>query len=333
MLLEKKLLDYIFITQIPVFYKVNLYNEIAKTHSIFVIFLSSDTNEKRGNGFVTDQFGFDYVFLSYKQLQNRRPLINALKIFLLIRRPHRRLVLCAWDYVETWLISFVSKKERNCFVLESTVIESESTGLKGLAKRIFLKRFDVVFASGEMQIELCKKIGFQKEVFKTNGVGIINKLSDLSERRELSINQNRFGFVGRIIDEKEILHLSDVFSRKGGFELEIIGTGILEPQLRMNSAANIYVRGPRSNTQVFEIMSTWVALILPSKVEPWGLVVEEALQAGCRVIVSNACGISCLISGERGCYIYEQGNWGSLWRAVLRAHQDYIFVDHLTKMT
>ena len=44
----------------------------------------------------------------------------------------------------------------------------------------------------------------------------------------------------------------------------------------------------------YEELPLWyqsaLALVLPSTFEPWGLVVNEALAAGTRVVASNACG-------------------------------------------
>jgi glycosyltransferase involved in cell wall biosynthesis len=44
------------------------------------------------------------------------------------------------------------------------------------------------------------------------------------------------------------------------------------------------------------------ALVLPSRSEPWGLVVNEALAHGCPVIVSDCCGClpELVVNGETG---------------------------------
>ena len=44
--------EYIIVTHIPAFYKVNLYNELAKKMNILVIFVASDTNENRSDDFI-----------------------------------------------------------------------------------------------------------------------------------------------------------------------------------------------------------------------------------------------------------------------------------------
>lgn len=56
--------------------------------------------------------------------------------------------------------------------------------------------------------------------------------------------------------------------------------------------------GPTPNHEVRMLMATADALILPSRYDGWGAVVNEALHAGARVIVSDECGASCLIQAE-----------------------------------
>ena len=54
----------IFITPLPAFYKVNLYNEIAKSKNISVWFLGNQTIENRSSDFVSTEMNFDYCYLN-----------------------------------------------------------------------------------------------------------------------------------------------------------------------------------------------------------------------------------------------------------------------------
>jgi len=61
-----------------------------------------------------------------------------------------------------------------------------------------------------------------------------------------------------------------------------------------------------------------VALVLPSRSEPWGLVVNEALSYGCPVVVSDRCGCvpELVIEGVTG-YGFETGDIEALSAALL----------------
>lgn len=73
--------DYVIVTHIPVFYKVNLYNQLAKKLNIFVIFLASNTNEKRADDFVgLDNVSFEYQVLFSGNLQQRNSSANIKRL-------------------------------------------------------------------------------------------------------------------------------------------------------------------------------------------------------------------------------------------------------------
>lgn len=65
-------------------------------------------------------------------------------------------------------------------------------------------------------------------------------------------------------------------------------------------------------------------LILPSRSEPWGLVVNEALSYGCPVIVSHRCGCvpELVLDGKTG-YIFECGNIEQLAAKMIEAPRTF----------
>ena len=57
-------------------------------------------------------------------------------------------------------------------------------------------------------------------------------------------------------------------------------------------------------------------LILPSLIEPWGLVVEEALYFGLPVLVSDRCGSSELIKNGINGFTFDPANKNSLMQII-----------------
>ena len=60
-------------------------------------------------------------------------------------------------------------------------------------------------------------------------------------------------------------------------------------------------------------------LVLPSKSEAFGAVTNEALLAGCVVIVSDRCGSKCLIRNGINGYVYPFGSVSALSDAILES--------------
>ena len=86
--------DYIFITHVPAFYKVNLYNEIAKSLKIHVLFIGESTSDTRSNDFSgVGNINFEYTVLSDKQFQLRSKLKSCVNIiYFLFKNKYKKLL-------------------------------------------------------------------------------------------------------------------------------------------------------------------------------------------------------------------------------------------------
>lgn len=296
--------DYLIVTHIPAFYKVNLYNELAKRLKIFVIFISSDTSEKRSNSFSSiNDVLFDYEILYQGNFQTRKIFKNILALQTILGRvKFKKILVSGWDLPEFWYIAFTSKKSRNCLALESTIFESGYKGPKGFIKKLFLSRISAVFASGGLHCDLLKALKFQGEVKVTNGVGIINKPEFIKTQKKFS---GRFLYIGRIVDIKNLKFLVEIFNDIPNFTLTIIGVGEQQEFLQSISNKNIVFRGIVENKFIGDEFAKNDVFILPSLIETWGLVVEEALYFGLPVLISDRCGSSELIKNGINGFVFD----------------------------
>lgn len=298
--------DILFISPLPSFYKVNLFNSISKSKSIFVIFLASGTSEIRSSDFVSsnNDFDFPHTFLSLSTLQDRFLLKSLLKLlFLRFKLRSKVFVASGWRFAEDWLGIFIFGYHCRSSIIESSILDSSRSLLRNFFKRVFLSRLDLCLVPGSFHSHLLRSLGFHREVVLTYGVGFINKTTISPSRGSVIIPPNSFLFVGRLVEEKNLLSLISAFNACPEFQLFIIGDGPLYSSLYEQSRSNISFLGHRSNEFVRSALHDCGCLILPSVYEPWGLVVEEALYQGKLCIVSEACGISSLSQFCRNLYV------------------------------
>lgn len=292
-------LDYLIITPLPVFYKINLYNEMAKSLRIFVVFLAHSTLETRSHDFVgLEKARFCYVLLFEGTLQQRHMWHNGYQIARLLRqKSYKRLLLGGWDRLEFWIGAFMSPKACNAVVVESSILESHTSGFKGFLKRLFLSRVCCAFVCSNWHSKLLEALHFKGEVKITHGVGIINPPA---MRRDKRAYRNKFICIARLSPVKNLEFLLGVFAKLPNLSLSVVGTGELEETLKSMASSNVIFLGAVDNARLGALLCDHDVLILPSLVEPWGLVVEEALGAGLPVFVSTACGAQGLVQGEGG---------------------------------
>ncbi|QIU95519.1 glycosyltransferase [Bacteroides faecium] len=109
-------------------------------------------------------------------------------------------------------------------------------------------------------------------------------------------------FVGSLSDRKNVASAFEVLSQKAKLEIGIVGDGEQRAtieQMILNAKAKVVMYGMQPMKMIPEIMQEYDVLILPSKHDGWGAVVNEALTLGLYVICSNHCGASYLLKEEQ----------------------------------
>lgn len=288
--LMKRSYDFIFISHLPSFYKINLFNRVSRSISVLVIFLG-ETSAERTIDFVKGEKEFDYCFLNSGHFENRLRWRSSWGLFRLLRNiKYKRLAVGAWDLPESWIAILCSKKSKNIITQESSIFESELRGWKRWLKYLFSRRLSLALVSGEPHARLMRSVGFDGQILVTGGVGLANR-SDVAGQFVKKFT-GRFLYVGRLAPEKNLTYLLRVFAlpEMGRFHLTLAGTGPDYELLSSSATDNVSFIGHISNESLPEIYASHDVLILPSLSEPWGLVVEEALYYGLPVLASSKVG-------------------------------------------
>lgn len=165
-------------------------------------------------------------------------------------------------------------------------------------ERIFQGRhFDFILAMGEMGTEWFENCGYDNSrIFP-----FVYVIEPISQNTHVSGNNIfRFVFVGQLIKRKGVDLLLKAFSGAFDTELVIIGDGVEKSALQALSRKlgvdrRVYWAGKMGAMNVQEELRKADAMILPSRHDGWGAVVNESLMAGTPVICSSVCGASELI--------------------------------------
>lgn len=284
--------DILIVTQLPSFYKINLYNKLSLEKNIHVIFIGNHSVDRQDD-FIENKINFSYTFLNKKYFENRSIIKSVLRLLFLLKKiKHKYTIINGWDLVEFWTINLFDRKIKG-LVVESTIYESTDNGLKLFLKKIFLKNIDFVLPSGIPHKNLILKLGYKKRIFITGGVGIIDFIDNKTQLKVEKKIPKSFIFVGRLCKEKNIELMIEVFNRLPNFNLTIIGSGNLDHKLKsLKKGNNIKFIGHIKKNNLSDFYLNHDVLILPSISETWGLVVEEAIYFGLPVIVSDIVGSS-----------------------------------------
>lgn len=99
-------------------------------------------------------------------------------------------------------------------------------------------------------------------------------------------------------------------------------TGPLQQQVREARLAHVYFAGFQNQSALPAYFALADVFVLPSQHEPWGLIVNEAMAAGCAVVVSSDVGAApdLVRDGVNG-FVYPFGDVGALTHAIAKVLQ------------
>lgn len=153
---------------------------------------------------------------------------------------------------------------------------------------------------------------------------------------ELNIDPSRpvILFASKLQGRKHCDHLLEAYLRMrpqdGGDPhpyLVIVGDGeqrkLLEQQVASSGCTSVRFAGFRNQSELPRFFDLCSVFVLPSRHEPWGLIVNEAMNAARPVIVTDEVGsaLDLVRDGENG-FIYPATNIDALHSALVRALED-----------
>lgn len=306
----KMKINLLVVTNLPSFYKLNLYNLIAEKKKIYVVF-SGTGADGRNDDFYKGNKNFKYCFLSGNVFEKTIMLCK-----LILSYSYDELLLGGWDSIMMMVAAMLSPKSKNSVVVESSIHESSVCGMKAFLKKIFIAKMSKIYVPGVSNGKLVQTLGFSGKLVYTKGVGVFNYIVQPKYKEILMVK--KYLYVGRLVDVKNLKFLIEVFNELPHLDLTIVGFGEQEVELQKMAMKNIHFLGAVNNVELPKVYQSHDVFILPSKKEPWGLVVEEALNNGMPVIVSDMVGCYETIVNEDNGLVFKFDDKDSLMQAINR---------------
>lgn len=133
-------------------------------------------------------------------------------------------------------------------------------------------------------------------------------------------NYKKYIFLGRFEERKNInLILEWIDKNKDtSFEFDFAGEGFLEDDIKKMAIKDSRVKllGLINKDQIKKVLREYDYLVLPSKEEPFGIVLIEALAAGVPCIVSNAPGPKEIISNKYNGFVFDKSDREDFYRIM-----------------
>ncbi len=211
------------------------------------------------------------------------------------------------------ILCWVLRKPHFLFAPNTKYDERKPSRFRDWLKRRLFERATGILATGPLQRNYASR--YVKDDSRISIVG--NPVGSLGAGRYGSPEirdelRHRFGwendsvllYVGRLAPEKGLLTLMDSLSQvpvESRPRLVLVGSGPLEPQLRARAASlglEVQFVGFLQREDLVQRYAAADIFVLPSKSEPWGLVVNEAMEFGLPLILSSKVGCAPMLLRE-----------------------------------
>jgi glycosyltransferase involved in cell wall biosynthesis len=217
-----------------------------------------------------------------------------------------------WD-LSHWVLLAISRFQGRKVILsfDSTELDHPRHWIRELAKRLFVSQCDGGFTYGQRSRRYLHQLGMPEHKITVRCLAAANEeIRDIFDAakvtrnqliKELGLGLSNFCYVGRLSPEKNVSCLIHAFAmlrresdEAGTWGLLVVGDGPEHQALvhlcRGEGLSDVRFAGGVSWREVPRLLAACDVLVLPSKSEPWGLVVNEAMVCGLPVLVSEACG-------------------------------------------
>lgn len=172
--------------------------------------------------------------------------------------------------------------------------------------------FDYIWGAGILQYDYARKLGFPSERILLNCFsGDLQTFSKVDLEKKRGNYPKRFLFVGRFVDVKGIDVLLNAWSSiegKKGWTLELIGDGPLKEKYHQEHP-DVIIKDFMSQEELAKEAQNAGCFVLPSRFEPWALVIHEFAAGGLPIICTRQCGASrhFVLNGYNG-YVVDADN-------------------------
>lgn len=215
---------------------------------------------------------------------------------------------------------------------ESSAADHNRSPQKEAIKKWIVNRAQAFFCFGKTSAEYLEGLGVAPAAITVRNAAVIDEQvirsaydrASESNKKGLDKTLRSFVYVGRLAPEKNLAMLVRAFAQTKetehdpNWQLLFVGDGP-ERALLQNLAAELGIEkhvifaGGCPWYEVPEWLAKSDVLVLPSKSEPWGLVVNEAMVCGMPVIVSETCGCAPdLVQNDRNGFTFDPKNQGEL---------------------
>lgn len=322
----------LFITNIPSPYRVDFFNELGKLCNLTVLFERSESAER-------DSSWSKYKFTSFKGIILKGINLGvdtalAINVINYISKDNYDHIIISNPLTPTGMLAIKYSKLKNIkYSIEGDgAFPKSKKSLTELLKLHILKDAHKYFSTAEVHDEYYIKYGAKKENIlrypfssikeKEISKDIISKKDKDVYKRSLGMKEERIVLsIGRFVYSKGydvLLNAAKHLDEDTG--VYIVGGEITAEYRELQDKLglkNVYFIGHKTKAELVNFYRAADIFVLPTRMDAWGLVINEAMSHGLPVITTDKCiaGLE-LVKNEKNGYIIPVDDINTLGKTM-----------------
>ena len=332
----------IILTEIISPYRIPPFNYLAEDEEIdLTVFFFAETESRRSWLVEKEKIEFDYQVLWGLQLgksyQSAPVFLNPDVIYQLWKQQPDVIICGGWHHFTHWLALIYARMTKTPLLIwsESTLKDERSiNNIKYKLKAWIINQADGYIVPGKAQKNYLTDLGARKDrIYIAPNAVDSNFFTSEAQiyRQQKAVWKEKLGidgcvivYVGRLIDEKGLPELLEAFTKLSPHKqvtLVIVGDGLqakdYHSYCQQNQLDNVVFAGFQPQSALPQYYGIADIFVFPTRSDPWGLVLNEAMAAGLAIVCSDAAGAADdLVVNESNGYLVPVGNANKLSEAL-----------------
>lgn len=338
----------VLLTEIISPYRIPPFNNLAKFVDIDLeIFFLAETESRRNWHVPKEDIYFPYQVLWHlqagKSYQNTPIFLNPGVIYRLWQQQPDVIIFGGWHHYTYWLaLAYAQMMGARLLIWSESTLKDERSAsqLKDNLKRCIINKANGYIVPGKTQKDYLLYLGAKNENiwFAPNAVDshFFSSETELCRqdregwKQKLNLRGVIILFVGRLIDEKGVPELLAAFPQLRADKLVtlvMVGNGPQELQYQdycqQKQLKHVVFAGFHNQRTLVQYYAIADIFVFPTRTDPWGLVLNEAMAASLPIVCSSAAGaVDDLVEQGGNGFIFPVGDVTRLAEALQQLVDD-----------
>ncbi len=290
----------LYISNIEVPYRVRFFNELAKHCDLTVLYERESSSNRDEKWARAEQKNYKTEYLNGIKLKNESTV--SLKIFKYIFGKYDEIVIGCYNSPVQMLAVLALKLFKKPYVVNVDGEVFLSGGVKSVFKRFFLKGAKKYLCAGAKAGESLKQITADKNIYPYYFSSLTD--DEISSNSDKKANRDKTVLVvGQYFDYKGMDVAAECAKADETIKYKFVGMGkrteLFAAETGADKLKNIELVPFLQKQDLEKEYLSCAALLLPSRQECWGLVVNEAASYGTPIVSTLGSGAAVEFLGEQ----------------------------------